>query len=131
MERHYGHYDRMLTLFWYLNDVEEGGETNFPIADGEPWPGSMASCNQGLKVKPERGAAVLWYNMDATGLVSRNALHGACKVYFLLRIYLYLCRWLAEGAGFSEELVVCPCRIQDPLREDHVETRAKGNRIVG
>eukprot|EP00392_Amoebophrya_sp_AT5.2_P009859 g9887.t1 len=80
MERHYGHYDRMLTLFWYLNDVEEGGETNFPIADGEPWPGSMASCNQGLKVKPERGAAVLWYNMDATGLVSRNALHGACKV---------------------------------------------------
>ncbi|CAD7941898.1 unnamed protein product [Amoebophrya sp. A120] len=80
MDKHYGYFDRMLTLFWYLNTVPEGGETNFPVADGAPWPKSMASCSQGLIVKAEQGAAVLWYNMDATGIVSKHALHAGCKV---------------------------------------------------
>jgi prolyl 4-hydroxylase len=35
-----------LTLFLYLNDVEEGGETHFPHID--------------TVVKPKRGRAVLW-----------------------------------------------------------------------
>ena len=36
----------MLTLFLYLNDVEEGGETRFT--------------NLNLDVKPRRGRAILW-----------------------------------------------------------------------
>lgn len=34
-ERHYGHYDRYLTLYWYLNTLPDnaGGETNFPRAE--------------------------------------------------------------------------------------------------
>ena len=39
--KHYGHFDRMITLFWYLNDVEEGGETNFPWADIDKAPSTM------------------------------------------------------------------------------------------
>lgn len=37
---------RILTLFLYLSDVEEGGETAFP--------------SLGIKVKPKRGKALLW-----------------------------------------------------------------------
>lgn len=37
---------RILTLFLYLSDVEDGGETNFPLL--------------GLSVKPKKGRAVLW-----------------------------------------------------------------------
>ena len=37
---------RVLTLFLYLSDVEEGGETNFP--------------NLKLKVPPAKGKALLW-----------------------------------------------------------------------
>ncbi|KAL7538279.1 hypothetical protein ACHAXR_008444 [Thalassiosira sp. AJA248-18] len=37
---------RMLTLFLYLNDVEEGGGTNFPLLD--------------ITVQPKKGSALLW-----------------------------------------------------------------------
>jgi prolyl 4-hydroxylase len=37
---------RILTLFIYLNDVEEGGGTSFPIP--------------GIVVTPKKGSAVLW-----------------------------------------------------------------------
>ena len=37
---------RILTFFLYLSDVEEGGETAFPLLD--------------LAVKPQKGKAVLW-----------------------------------------------------------------------
>ena len=40
---------RLLTLFVYLNDVEEGGETAFP--------------RLGIKVKPQKGKAILWPNV--------------------------------------------------------------------
>ena len=41
---------RILTLFIYLNDVEEGGGTSFPLVnDGE-----------GIVVQPKKGNAVIW-----------------------------------------------------------------------
>lgn len=36
----------MLTLFLYLNDVEEGGGTHFPLLD--------------ITVQPKKGSALLW-----------------------------------------------------------------------
>jgi prolyl 4-hydroxylase len=86
---HYGWKDRMITVFWYLTDVEEGGETIFP-KQGQPvcppfqrhCPGSsepdMASCDAPLKVKPKRGTVVLWYNFHPSGRGDRNALHAGC-----------------------------------------------------
>lgn len=38
---------RVLVMFWYLNDVEEGGETIFDLGDGEE-----------LAVKPKQGQVV-------------------------------------------------------------------------
>ncbi|GMI26486.1 hypothetical protein TeGR_g8016 [Tetraparma gracilis] len=44
--------NRLVTLFIYLNDVEEGGETWFPdVLQG------------GIKIKPKLGRAVLWPNV--------------------------------------------------------------------
>lgn len=43
-----GKLKRAVTCLIYLNDVEEGGETGFP--------------NLGVKVIPQKGTAVLWYN---------------------------------------------------------------------
>lgn len=46
---------RIFTLFTYLTDVDEGGETEFP--------------ELGLKVTPKKGRAVLWpsvLDMDPT-----------------------------------------------------------------
>jgi prolyl 4-hydroxylase len=40
---------RILTFFMYLNDVEEGGETDFP--------------QLGITVKPKKGQALLWPNV--------------------------------------------------------------------
>jgi len=42
---------RQFTLLLYLNDVEEGGETHFRFLDD-------------LAVRPKRGRAVLWPNVD-------------------------------------------------------------------
>jgi hypothetical protein len=80
---------RLLTLFWYLNDVDEGGETAFPRA-GDTGYGrgsilNMADCSRGVRVKPKKGSAVLWYNVLAAGnghecLLDSMSLHGGCDV---------------------------------------------------
>ncbi len=63
---HFGHYlenggQRVATVLvrsihlsrdqCFLNDVEEGGETEFPAVN--------------LRVAPKKGAAILWYNMQS------------------------------------------------------------------
>eukprot|EP00747_Dinoflagellata_sp_TGD_P030371 gnl/TRDRNA2_/TRDRNA2_134581_c2_seq1.p1 gnl/TRDRNA2_/TRDRNA2_134581_c2~~gnl/TRDRNA2_/TRDRNA2_134581_c2_seq1.p1 ORF type:complete len:134 (-),score=13.28 gnl/TRDRNA2_/TRDRNA2_134581_c2_seq1:277-678(-) len=49
---------RVATFFIYLNDVEEGGETRFSAL--------------GLKVKPRKGRAVLWWNVRVGGLQKKK-----------------------------------------------------------
>eukprot|EP00013_Stygamoeba_regulata_P023326 CAMPEP_0177655850 /NCGR_PEP_ID=MMETSP0447-20121125/15213_1 /TAXON_ID=0 /ORGANISM="Stygamoeba regulata, Strain BSH-02190019" /LENGTH=393 /DNA_ID=CAMNT_0019159849 /DNA_START=424 /DNA_END=1602 /DNA_ORIENTATION=- len=84
---------RLLTMLVYLNDVEEGGETIFPHGGGpelNPYPLSetntlpSADCSRGLKIKPQKGTAMLWYNLLAdghmAGEVDRSTLHAGCDV---------------------------------------------------
>lgn len=98
LKHHFGHQDRLATVFWYLNDVPNGGETNFPKF-GQPVCGPLEqlgqagnrkcseapergtnSCNDGLSVKPELGTVLLWYNFHPSGRGDANALHAGCPV---------------------------------------------------
>ena len=75
---------RYATAFYYLNDVGDGGETAFPAADGAMSPTDAMSvtdpARHGLVVKPERGAALLWYNHESDGSLDAYAVHSGCKV---------------------------------------------------
>lgn len=91
---------RYITLLYYLNDVEDGGETAFPVADNETFNQQlyvktmeddkfnlMEFCYDGkLIVKPKRGKAIMWYNHfvdEATGWLGERddyTLHGGCGV---------------------------------------------------
>lgn len=93
---------RMATILYYLNDVEEGGETAFIVADNSTLNESMLISKRGkegdpfnlsnycqeanLVIAPKRGTAIMWYNhfLDSNGewLGERDpyTLHGGCDV---------------------------------------------------
>ncbi|XP_005098251.2 uncharacterized protein LOC101861812 [Aplysia californica] len=72
--------DRMASVLMYLNDVEDGGETSFP--------------DLGIWVKPRKGRALLWNNMNPEGFCEPHSKHVAKVVkkgskYILIRWYYY------------------------------------------
>ncbi|XP_060067036.1 prolyl 4-hydroxylase subunit alpha-1-like [Ylistrum balloti] len=72
--------DRMATILVYLQDVEEGGETMFP--------------ELGIWVKPRKGRALVWNNMNEDGKCEPMSVHKAAKVdkghkYIIQRWYYY------------------------------------------
>ncbi|KAJ8257552.1 hypothetical protein GJAV_G00186840 [Gymnothorax javanicus] len=87
---------RYITVLFYLNSVESGGETTFPVADNRTYEekaliqngvsllDTQKSCDKGnLRVKPTQGAAIFWYNhlSDGEGWVGEldeYSLHGDC-----------------------------------------------------
>lgn len=87
---------RFATVLYYLSDVEEGGETAFPMADlpfseiskkeTTDWRNLTANCyDASVIVKPEKGKAILWYNhiVDKNGYidsVDKRSYHGGCDV---------------------------------------------------
>lgn len=60
------HGPRLFTLLIYLNDDYEGGGTQFPYIN--------------KTVKPQRGKAVLFYNVDDDGKIIYESLHGGDPV---------------------------------------------------
>ena len=72
--------NRAITVFLYLTDVEAGGETQFPRADGKGPTWDFASCNRGLRVRPRKGQVALFYDMKPTGELDPYSLHGGCPV---------------------------------------------------
>nr|XP_054764841.1 transmembrane prolyl 4-hydroxylase-like [Lytechinus pictus] len=90
---------RLATILYYLNDVEEGGGTAFPVADNETFTEesldgisydiydlSSHCYKSNVVVPPEKGKAILWYNHyldEENGWIGENrnhSLHGGCDV---------------------------------------------------
>ncbi|MGH8371282.1 MAG: 2OG-Fe(II) oxygenase, partial [Gammaproteobacteria bacterium] len=57
---------RVVTTFVYLNDVEQGGETDFPELKA--------------RIKPARGRAVKFYNLDVHDEPNPLTMHAGCPV---------------------------------------------------
>ena len=69
----HGQPSRFATILFYLNDDMEGGETSFPL-----W--LNAETTEELKVKPERGKAVLFYSLLPDGNYDERSMHAAMPV---------------------------------------------------
>ena len=75
---------RVASFLLYLTTPDEGGETVFPL-EGE---GGMkrlhgidyTSCEVGLKVKPRKGDALLFWSVHPNNTFDRSSLHGGCPV---------------------------------------------------
>ncbi|KAJ7360406.1 prolyl 4-hydroxylase [Desmophyllum pertusum] len=92
---------RFITILYYLNDVEEGGQTAFLIADNttttpDEIENSKAATDEfnlsinchsaNLVIPPKKGTAIMWYNnfidpnSGLLGPVDRYTMHGGCDV---------------------------------------------------
>eukprot|EP00057_Strongylocentrotus_purpuratus_P012239 XP_011666713.1 PREDICTED: LOW QUALITY PROTEIN: transmembrane prolyl 4-hydroxylase [Strongylocentrotus purpuratus] len=88
---------RYMTIMVYLNDVEEGGETAFVVANNDTFSDQTLRnsgninlnnhCRESkLHVRPQKGKAVIWYNHfidEETGWfgdVDNFTWHGGCPV---------------------------------------------------
>ncbi|XP_031556001.1 transmembrane prolyl 4-hydroxylase-like [Actinia tenebrosa] len=94
---------RFITILYYLNDVEQGGETAFVVADNttlnttnllkttstslEDYLNLSLNCHKAnLVVAPRKGHAIMWYNHfidEDTGLlgeVDEYSMHEGCDV---------------------------------------------------
>lgn len=73
---------RVATCIMYLNDVEEGGETHFPEIDH--------------KIKPIKGDAIVFFNIQPDGEVDRMSLHASLPV--IAGEKWALTKWIRERA---------------------------------
>ena len=61
-----GHGPRFITFIIYLNDDFDGGETDFP--------------KQNIKIKPQKGKAIVFYNTDKNGKILEESFHAGLPV---------------------------------------------------
>lgn len=78
---------RTWTFMIYLNDVEEGGETDFPTLQ--------------KTFQPVKGTAVVWKNSDGTGTENSAALHAGLPVKKGKKVIIT--KWFRENVFNSAE----------------------------
>nr|XP_054766093.1 transmembrane prolyl 4-hydroxylase-like [Lytechinus pictus] len=121
-------YCRMITILYYLNDVDEGGETAFPFADMDintpeyerkleyDYTDLTDHCHDSsLVVKAERGKAIMWYNHNLDpqtgwlGTSRGHSLHGGCEV-------IRGVKWIANNWISVDDVYNRQQRYMDELR---------------
>lgn len=75
-----GLFNRLATVFFYLSDVEAGGQTNFPRAGGTGQPRNFEDCSSGVSIDPKEGRIMIFYSQDPSGGFDEYSLHGGCAV---------------------------------------------------
>mmetsp|Transcript_2454 Transcript_2454/g.4559 ORF Transcript_2454/g.4559 Transcript_2454/m.4559 type:complete len:420 (+) Transcript_2454:31-1290(+) len=75
-----GLFNRLATVFFYLSDVEAGGQTNFPRAGGLPQPRNFGDCSEGVSIMPRQGRIMIFYSQFPSGKMDPDSLHGGCAV---------------------------------------------------
>ncbi|KAL3129211.1 prolyl 4-hydroxylase alpha subunit [Cryptosporidium hominis] len=66
IKEHHDGDNRTHTISVFLSDVENGGELDFPYA--------------GIKIKPKKGLAVVWPNIDSQGKLDYTTVHAVNKM---------------------------------------------------
>ncbi|KAI9989302.1 hypothetical protein PInf_019494 [Phytophthora infestans] len=106
--------NRFVTLFLYLNDCPEGGETIFPYSNERLVTGiereGMDECSDGLAVPPVKLTASLFYAQTPMNGLDPSSLHGGCPPAKGIKFGANSFMWNAdadEGAnawGLSEDI---------------------------
>lgn len=86
--------NRIATVLFYLSDVPQGGATIFNYIE--------------VAVRPEKGAAIFWYNLLDSGEGNKLSVHAGCPV-------LQGSKWIAtEWVHEYHQEFVRPCGLERP-----------------
>ncbi|KAF6994317.1 hypothetical protein CFC21_011047 [Triticum aestivum] len=75
---------RIATVLMYLSNIEKGGETIFPNAEGKLTQHKDETASEcaknGYAVKPVKGNALLFFSLHPDATTDPDSLHGSCPV---------------------------------------------------
>uniref|UniRef100_A0A7S0J860 Fe2OG dioxygenase domain-containing protein n=1 Tax=Calcidiscus leptoporus TaxID=127549 RepID=A0A7S0J860_9EUKA len=113
----HGARNRLATVFFYLNNVSAGGQTNFPRAQtreqplGGRVPTDYFDCSRGLSVHPQLGKVIIFYSLLPDGQMDEFSLHGGCDV-----LDPAATKWSANFWLWNK-----PTHFQSPVRQRQTE----------
>ncbi|AQK65462.1 putative prolyl 4-hydroxylase 12 [Zea mays] len=113
---------RIATVLMYLSNVEKGGETIFPNAEGkllQPKDDTWSDCaRNGYAVKPVKGDALLFFSLHPDSTTDSDSLHGSCPAiegqkwsatkWIHVRSFDLTVKQPGPSDGCEDDNVLCP-----------------------